>query len=215
MNRTSDIVDALIDESGSLYSEDMGARVAQDTPQELFHWLLGSIMLSARIDARHAVKAASALRDAGLHKIAALRAAKWENVVRVLNENGYARYDESTAGYLQETAEWADTRWKGDLRKLRDAAKDADGVLGELQDAKGLGPLGASIFAREVQLVWDVLYPRFDGPGTRTAGDLGLPGDAAELRDMAGSRERFVRLVSALTRVALEGPGKRVAALSD
>jgi hypothetical protein len=31
---------------------------------------------------------------------------------------------------------------------------------------------------------------------------------------MAGSRERFVRLVSALTRVALEGPGKRVAALS-
>lgn len=214
MSCSTDLVDALIEESGALYSEKMGAHIAKDTPQELFHWLVGSIMLSARIDARHAVEAAAALREAGLHRIASLREAKWEDVVRVLNENGYARYDESTAGYLQETAEWAERHWHGDLRRLRDAAEDADGVLQALQGAKGLGPLGASIFAREVQLVWDVLHPRFDGPGRKTAADLDLPDDAAELAELAGSRERFVRLVSALTRVALDGPGERVAAVS-
>ncbi len=214
MSRSTDLVDALIEESGALYSEEIGARIAQDTPQELFHWLVGSIMLSARIGARHAVEASAALREAGLHKAASLRAAKWEDVVRVLNENGYARYDESTAGYLQDAAEWVETSWRGDLRRLRDAAEDADGVLQALQGAKGLGPLGASIFAREVQLVWDVLHPRFDGPGRKTAADLGLPDDAAELAELAGSRERFVRLVSALTRVALDGPGERVAEVS-
>ena len=215
MTRQDDIIDALIDESGVLYSEEIGANIARDTPQELFHWLIASIMLSARISAGNAVQGAAALREAGLHKIDAIQDAAWEDIVRVLNENGYARYDESTARYLQDMAAWAEETCDGDLRRLRDAAEDVNAVLKGLQGAKGLGPTGANIFAREAQLVWDVFYPRLDGPAEKQAKKMGLPDDAQKLAGAAGSRERFVRLVAALTRVALDGPGPRVKDLTE
>lgn len=210
MTRQDDIVGALIEESGTLYSEEIGANIARDTPQELFHWLIAAIMLSARISAGKAIEGAAALREAGLHKVDAIRGADWEEIVRVLKKNGYARYDESTARYLQDTADWAAETCNGDLRRLRHEAEDADAILKALQGAKGLGPTGAEIFAREAQLVWDAFYPRTGGPAETQARKMGLPDDAERLAEAAGSRERFVRLVAALTRTALDGAGPRV-----
>jgi hypothetical protein len=206
-----DLIDTLIDEQGELYSEEMGANIARDTPQELFHWLIGAIMLSARIAAGNAVRGAAALRDAGLHKIEAIDAADRRELVRVLNENGYARYDESTADYIRDTARWAQESCGGDLRRLRDAGGDGAAVMKRLKGAKGLGPLGSRIFAREAQLVWDVFYPVVDGPAIRQAEAYGLPTEAEPLAEAAGGRERFVRLCAALTRVALDGPTEAVA----
>jgi len=108
-----DLIDVLIDEQGQLYSEEMGAHPGRDTPQELFHWLVGAIMLSARISASNAVQAARALREAGLHRIDAIREADRAELVRVLNENGYARFDESTADYIRETAAWVNEEYGG------------------------------------------------------------------------------------------------------
>jgi hypothetical protein len=203
-------VAALIEHQGTLYSEEMGANIARDTPQELFHWLIGTIMLSARIGAGNAIRGCRALREHDLHKIDVILDRDYWDIVKVLNENGYARYDESTARYLKDTAEWARDTWDGDLRKLRDASDGAADILEKLKEAKGLGDTGADIFAREVQLVWDAFYPRADGPALHAASDLGLPRDANELADLAGSRERFVRLMAALTRAKLEGPDDAV-----
>ncbi|MEE4118455.1 MAG: hypothetical protein V2I65_05525 [Paracoccaceae bacterium] len=200
------LIDVLIEEQGTLYSEEMGAEPGRDTAQELFHWLVGAIMLSARISAANAVQAARALRAAGLHRIDAIEATDRAELVRVLNENGYARYDESTADYIRDTALWVRERYDGDLRRLRDDGGGADAVLKRLQGAKGLGPLGAHIFAREAQLAWDVFYPTVDGPAVEQARRFGLPEDARALAEMAGDRERFVRLCAALTRVAIDGP---------
>ena len=206
----SDVVDALIEHQGTLYSEAMGANIARDTPQELFHWLIGAILMSARIDSGLAVASAAALREAGLHKIDAILEADEARMHDVLTEGGYARYREVTTGYLKETAAWAKERYGGDLRRLRDEAGDAQATLKALQEAKGLGATGAGIFAREAQLVWDVFHPRADGPALDAAGDLGLPKEARALTDLAGSRERFVRLLAALTRAALDGPADAV-----
>lgn len=205
-----DTVNALIDSQGTLYSEEMGAHVEHDTPQELFHWLIGAIMLSARISAGNAVEGCKALRKNDFHKIDVILDRDYWDLVKVLNENGYARYDESTAGYIRDTAEWVRDTYDGDLRKLRDSAEDAGAILEKLQGAKGMGETGANIFAREAQLVWDAFYPRADGPALDAADDLGLPRDAKRLADLAGSRERFVRLLAALTRAKLDGPSDAV-----
>ncbi|GGL73671.1 hypothetical protein [Wenxinia marina] len=205
-----DVATALIDHQGTLYSEAIGATISRNTPQELFHWLIASIMLSARISAGNAVEGAAALREAGLHKIDAILGADRHDLVKVLNGNGYARYDESTADYLRDTARLVDESYDGDLRQMR--GDSADETLKRLQQAKGLGKLGASIFAREAQLVWDELYPTIDGKAVEMAGELGLPTEAEDLRDLAGGRERFVRLVAALTRARLEGPDEAVEA---
>ena len=207
-----EIVRALIEHQGQLYSEQMGANIARDTPQELFHWLIGAIMLSARIDSGLAVASAAKLREAGLHKIDAILDAGDDRLIEVLTEGGYARYREVTTGYLKETAAWAKEEFDGDLRVLRDRAEDADDMLEALQGAKGLGEMGAAIFAREAQLVWDVFHPRADGPALDAASDLGLPTDADALSDLAGGREDFTRLMAALTRAALDGPADEVTA---
>jgi hypothetical protein len=207
-----DIADALIEHQGQLYSEEVGANIARDTPQELFHWLIASMMLAARIDSGLAVKSAARLREAGLHKIDGILDADEDRLIEVLTEGGYTRYREVTTGYLKETAAWVKDELHGDLRRLRDSAEDADELLEALQGAKGLGRTGAAIFAREAQLVWDALFPRADGPALEAAKDLGLPTDADDLRDLAGDRERFVRLLAALTRAALDGPADAVRA---
>jgi len=201
---------ALIDHHGTLYSEEIDANISRDTPQELFDWLICALMLSARISAANAAEGARALREAGLHKIDAIREADRRELVRVLNENGYARYDESTADYLRAAADLVDEKYAGDLRALRDAGGDREAILDLLQEMKGIGKVGAEIFAREAQLVWHALHPQVGGPAERAARDLGLPDDARGLAELVGSRERFVRLVAALTRAALDGPATEV-----
>ena len=206
----ADVVEALIETQGQLYAEAMGANIGRDTPQELFHWLIGAILLSARIGASNAMEAARTLRSEGLHKIDALREASRQDVVRTLREGGYGRYEENAADQIRAAAELVGERYGGDLRRLRDEAGDADAILGALQEVKGIGGVGASIFAREAQLVWDPLFPRVDGPALDAAGELGLPKGADALRELAGGRERFVRLVAALTRAKLDGPSDAV-----
>jgi hypothetical protein len=207
-----DVVDALIAEQGELYSEAMGADIARDTPQPLFHWLLGSILLSARIAAGNAIEGARGLKAEGLHTVEGLLEADKPTRIRALNTHGYARYDTIGADYIRAAAELVKEKYGGDLRKLRDGAEDAAAIEAALEEVKGIGVVGASIFCREAQLVWDKLYPRLDGPALEAARDLGLPSDAGELAKLAGSRERFVRLTAALTRAALDGPAEAVKA---
>lgn len=210
MTREDDVIEALIETQGQLYSEEIGADIARDTPQEWFHWLLGVQLMSARIDAAHAVQAARALRDEGLHKVDAILQGGRSRRVAVLNGNGYARFDNRGADQMQEAAEQVDRAYGGDLRRLRDAGGDADGIARELQGIKGIGPKGAQIFCREAQIAWDALFPMIDDASAAQAQDLGLPADATTLARHAGTRERHVRLVAALTRASLDGPSDRV-----
>ena len=206
-----DIAEALIREQGTLYSEAMGAHIDRNTPQELFHWLIGAMLLSARISGDLAIEAGAALRAKDLHKIGVILDAPRAKRIEVLNKNGYARYDNITADYLYDTATLVDEKYKRDLRRLRaEADGDEKRAVSLLSEAKGIGETGAHIFLREMQFVWDEYYPRIDGPAVKAAKSLHLPEDAARLAKLASSRERFARLVAALTRADLEGPAEAV-----
>ncbi len=209
--KQKDIAGVLIEEQGTLYSEAMGAHIDRDTPQELFHWLIGAILLSARISGDLAIQAGEALRAADLHKIEVILDTPRAKRIEVLNKNGYARYDNITADYLYDTATLIDETYQRDLRKLREEADgDESRIVSLLTEAKGMGETGAQIFLREMQFVWDEYYPRIDGPALKAADALGLPEDASRLADLAGSKERMARLVAALTRAELEGPADAV-----
>lgn len=211
MARKDDVIQTLIDEQGALYSEAMGASIERNTPQELFHWLIGAILLSARISGDLAVKAGQGLRMRDLHKIGAILETPRDKRIKVLNENGYARFDNIGADYIYAAAKLVDEKYKRDLRKMREeAGGDVARLCALLKEIKGIGDAGANIFLREVQWVWDEYCPRLDGPAVKAAKDLGLPADAKKLADLAGSKERFVRLAAALTRAGLEGPAEKV-----
>jgi hypothetical protein len=193
----------LLHEHGRTYSEEIGIDLGKNTPMPLFEWLCASLLFSTRIGAAQAISAARALIAAGLTTPVHMRDASWEERVRILNASGYARYDESTSTKLAKTSELLIARWGGDLRKLRDeAGGDRDSILARLQEFNGIGPIGAAIFCREVQFVWDELYPFADRKALATAKQLGFP-DTAEGLAVCVDREDFPRLLAALVRVAL------------
>jgi hypothetical protein len=128
----------------------------------------------------------------------------WADRTRVLNESGYARYDESTSRMLGQTVDTLSDTYGGDLRRLRDAAgNDPDEERRLLQEFTGIGEVGASIFSREVQLVWDEQYPYADQRALESAERLGLNGDVSTLARHADNAEQFTRLVAALVRSSL------------
>lgn len=202
---TEAVVRALLDRHGRTYCDEaeIGLR---DTPSPLFRLLCLSLLLSARIRADAAVGAARALADAGWTTPDAMAASTWQERTRVLNEHGYARYDESTSRMLGQTSDLLTDRYGGDLRNLReDAERDPDRERRLLQQFTGIGAVGASIFSREVQAVWDEMFPYADDRALDVASSLGLGSDAESLRGHVDGAEELVRLVAALVRSGLAG----------
>ncbi len=199
------VISALLAQHGRSYACELGIDISRNIPSALFRLLCASILFSARIKASVAVKAAKALFEEGWTTPQKLGASTWEQRVRVLNQAGYARYDESTSRMLGETADFLLTAYGGDLRRLREKAgrrpKDERRLLKEF---KGLGNVGVDIFFREVQLVWNELYPFADAKAMQAARRLGLGDDVHQIARLV-DRADFIRLLAALVRVSLSG----------
>lgn len=208
--QTEHVVATLLERHGRTYAEEAGITL-RDTPSPLFRLLCLSLMLSARIRAEAAISAARALADAGWTTPEKMAASTWEERTRVLNESGYARYDESTSRMLGQTTDLLVDRYQGDLRNLRDEAeRDPDAERRLLQEFTGIGSVGASIFSREVQAVWDEMLPYADDRALDVARDLGLGSDAEALRGLVDDAEQLTRLVAALVRSGLADDGEEI-----
>jgi hypothetical protein len=193
-------VGLLLQRYGETYAEALSIDLAQGTPSALFQWLCASLLFSARIRADAALEATRALFRQGLTTAEKMASATWEERTRILNRAGYARYDESTSRMLGETSRMILDHYRGDLRNLRKAAgRNPQEERRLLEQFKGIGDVGADIFMREVQLVWDELYPFADRRALSAAAKLGLGADAQALARRVEASE-FPRLLAALVR---------------
>jgi endonuclease III len=201
--RSELIVKALLDRCGRTYAEEAGIRLA-DRPGPLYQLLVLATLLSARITADIAVAAARELFAAGYRSPKAMTEAGWQARVDALGRGHYRRYDEQTATMLGDGADLLSSRWHGDLRRLRDeAGGDADQIAPLLTEFPGLGPVGASIFLREVQDVWPAVAPYVDGKMISGAGRVGLPLSRPELAKVLSASDPPARLAAALIRVSI------------
>jgi endonuclease III len=161
-------------------------------------------LLSAPIPAETAVAAARELFAAGYRSPKAMSEASWQDRVDALGRGHYRRYDERTATMLGDGAELLAGKWHGDLRKLRDdAGGDVAGVTARLTEFPGVGPVGASIFLREVQETWPVVAPYVDAKVTSGAHRVRLPADRGSLLGLLAASDQPARLAAALVRVSL------------
>lgn len=196
------LAEAVLERYGRTYAEEIGIRLG-DTPSALYQLLNAAMLLSARIPAKNAVQAAVALGEAKLTTPKKMAEASWQDRVDVLTWHGYKRYDERTSTMLGDTAGVILDRYNGDLRKLREQAnRDVAAEHRLLRQFKGIGPVGADIFLREVQGVWEEAYPYVDARVAKAAGKLGLPQDAKALARLV-DRADFPRFVAGLIRVDL------------
>jgi endonuclease III len=203
MAASRQVAKLLLRERGRTFVDEAGIDLEKNTPAVLFQHLFMSLLLSKRISAGNALEATRALIEAGLTTPRKMARATWQQRVDVITWHGYKRYDERTSTMLGDTAALLLEKYRGDLRNLRDAAgREVKQERVLLQEFEGIGPVGADIFLREVQLVWSEAFPYADRKVIDTARRLGLPGDADELARLV-PRKDFARLTAALIRTAL------------
>ncbi len=197
------LVRALFERHGQTFAEELNIPIQKNTPSVLFQLLVASLLYGARISARNATSAIRALFDARLTTPQKMAAATWQQRVDIITWHGYKRYDERTSRMLGELAQELLERYHGDLRNLREeAGREVEKERELLVQFKGIGPVGANIFLREVQLAWDEVYPFADDRVLRAARQLGLGADIHSLAKLV-SRRDFARLAAALIRTEL------------
>jgi endonuclease III len=198
------VVKALLDQHGEPFAHQLRMPIEKNTPAPLFQLLVASMLFSARIATENAVEATRALIKAGLTTPQKMAEASWQDRVDVITWHGYKRYDERTSTMLGDTAQILLDKYQGDLRKLREeAGRDVEQEKKLLTQFKGIGKVGADIFLREIQGVWDEAYPYADQRVLKAAKQLNLASNAKELAKLV-SRKDFPRLAAALLRVDLE-----------
>lgn len=206
------LVVALLERHGQTFTQELGIEVAENTPAPLFQTLCLSLLFSAPIQASVAVDAMRALLDAGWTTADHMARASWQARVRVLNDSGYARFDEKTSTLLAETSNMLIERYGGDLRRLRRRAERKPAEERRLlKEFDGLGDVGVDIFFRDVQAAWPELHPFADSKALDGARRIDLAKSADELCELVDQRE-FPRLVTALVRMELAGDSDQVLA---
>ncbi|MEX1034297.1 MAG: hypothetical protein WDZ30_13110 [Cellvibrionaceae bacterium] len=198
------VIQTLLDNYGQTFVEQVGIPVHKNTPAPLFQLLYISLLFSARIPADNAAEATRALIKAKLTTPEKMAEATWQERVDVITWHGYKRYDERTSTMLGEAAQLCIDKYRGDLRNLRNAAgRQVDKEQKLLTEFKGIGNVGADIFLREVQQVWEEVYPYADQRVLKAAKQLQLGSSAKELSKLV-PRRQFSSLVAALLRVDLK-----------
>lgn len=129
---------------------DLGLTVRKDDEASLFKWLLASFLFGKRIGQEIAAATWRVLveehrRDTPRKLCNCTHA----DLVKMLDEGGYARYDESTARRLISLCRMLIDDYRGGVLGLLDASESQAAFERRLLEFKGVGPVTVRIFMRE------------------------------------------------------------------
>jgi len=200
---------AVVAALGGRFSSQLGIDVdAGDA--EVERWFLAATLFGTRISAGVAERTFGVLDGAGLHRVAQARHLPWDDLVALLDEGGYARYDFRTATRLQDLAGVIGERYGGQVAVIGRSFPDYQQLRRALDVLPGWGPVTIQLFLRELRGVWPGAKPPLDQRAAAAAGHLGLadPGarqhDLPALTRLAGESEMDPRdLEGGLVRLAL------------
>ena len=174
----------------SLYSEDLGIDLLE--PDGRFRWFLASILFGTRIGERIAANTYMEFQREGLNSPEKILSAGWEKLVRILDEGGYVRYDFSTATKLLHIMRDLKAQY-GSLEELRLQSADTKDLERRLQEFKGIGPVTAQIFLREMRVPWKV-NPKISSRAQEMAKCLDITLEGLEGDELARVETALVKL---------------------
>jgi len=138
-----------------VYPEEFGIQLVSKKEKELFKWFLLCLLYGKPIQQKVAEQAYFALVEAGLLSADALLQAGWDEIVRLLDEAHYVRYDFSTATKLLHVCKELKGHY-GSLTRLVAQSETPRQLSAKLQEFKYVGPVTARIFLRGVR---PICYP--------------------------------------------------------
>ncbi|OGP71182.1 MAG: hypothetical protein A2Y80_10655 [Deltaproteobacteria bacterium RBG_13_58_19] len=132
--------------------------------EERQKWFLAAILYGARISGQLAARTYRVFAVRGIYRPEAILAQGWDNLVVLLDEGGYTRYDFKTATKLLRVMESLTQDYQGDLERLAAVSRDYDDLERRLRAlAPGIGPATANIFLRELRGIWPKATPPLSG----------------------------------------------------
>lgn len=136
-------------------AEGLGIQLSSKEEGELFKWFLVCLLFGKPIQRQVAERAFRTLAVARLLSPEAILRAGWDELVRLLDEAHYVRYDFSTATKLLHVCKELKERY-GTVSNLLAQSKTPAQLSARLQEFKYIGPKTTEIFLREVRSIW---YP--------------------------------------------------------
>lgn len=165
----------LIESLGGMYSRELGIDLSEPDRVRIFRWFLAAKLMGARIPTRAALSTWREFARRGVDTPEGIRQTGWDGLVAILDEGGYARYDFSTATRLLAIAGDILERYHGDLNVLHDRSDGPRDLEVRLMGlGKGIGPVTANIFLREMRSVWPKADPAVSPLALLAARDLGI-----------------------------------------
>ena len=165
----------LLRELGGGYAPALGINLASMEPEEVFKWFLASVLFGVRIGEGIAMNTYKEFEKAGVLSPEAMLETGWQGLVDILDRGGYVRYDFKTATKLLEVTRTLKDKYECDLNRLHFFAKDRRDLEKKLQSlGKGIGPVTANIFLRELRDIWEKAEPPLSESALLAARNLGL-----------------------------------------
>jgi len=178
------LAQAVVAALGGRYSSLLGIDV-DGGDAEIERWFLAATLFGTRISASVAERTFSVLDGAGLHRVAEARHISWENLVALLDQGGYVRYDFRTATRLQELAEVIWERYGGEVCVIGRTFPRYPQLRQALDALPGWGPVTIQLFLRELRGVWPGAQPPLDQRAGPAARHLGLVSPSTGQLDLA------------------------------
>ena len=135
-----------------LLPRDLGVEVHIGDESSLFKWFLASFLFGNRISQEIAAETWHVLVEGhGCDTPGKLCNLTHGQLVRMLGEGGYRRYDESTATRLSLLCQTLIDEYDGRILGVAEAAESREDLEHRLLAFKGVGPVTLGIFMREAE----------------------------------------------------------------
>ena len=145
----------LLEERGKLLSQELGIDLKKDP----FRWFLASILFGARISTTIAKRTYRSYEAAGLTSARKIAATDENTLIELHGRGGYVRYDGITADYVMGIARKLLKDYDGNVTKLDRSSQNPKDLERRLQEFRGIGPVTARIFLREMRGLWKNACP--------------------------------------------------------
>jgi hypothetical protein len=188
---------------GGRFSLELGIDLDRE-PEDVERWALAATLFGNRISTTVAMRTYRVLEHAGVRTIGDARGREREELISLLDQGGYVRYDERTASRLLTLAEVIANRYDGRLSTLGEEVVGRRELEGALRDLPGWGLVTVRAFLRELRGVWPGADPPLDACAVTAARHLTLPAESHALSALAAAAHLDFRdLEAGLLRLCL------------
>ncbi|PRB48738.1 DNA methylase [Pseudomonas sp. MYb2] len=138
----------------TISAKHLNIQLRRNDEDGLFKWLLASFLMGKRIQAEIAAQAYRVIVDQhGRDTPRKLAHCSHRELVAMLGEAHYVRYDETTAERLLALARRLNDEYAGKVSNMLEASTDRQAFEKRLAEFDGIGPKTVEIFMREASAV--------------------------------------------------------------